>query len=80
VLHTAFDHARFARELRACLHRWLITDDDSPEVRRHFAFPGAHIYEWQLQYGMNNFGRSYAPKGRELFITNYKVAPQINSD
>lgn len=74
ALHTAFDHARFARLLAACPHRWLITYDDSAAVRRNFAFPGAHIYEWQLQYGMNNFGRTYAPKGKELFITNYPVA------
>ncbi|MFL6211262.1 MAG: DNA adenine methylase [Pyrinomonadaceae bacterium] len=73
ALHTNFDHARFARLLQACRHKWLITYDDSPEVRRNFAFSGAHIYEWQLQYGMNNFGRTYAPKGKELFITNYPV-------
>jgi DNA adenine methylase len=74
ALHTNFDHARFARLLQACRHKWLITYDDSPAVRRNFSFPAAHIYEWQLQYGMNNFGRTYAPKGKELFITNYPVA------
>jgi DNA adenine methylase len=74
VLHTSFDHTRFARALAACPHKWLITYDDSPAVRRNFAFSGAHIYEWQLQYGMNNFGRTFAPKGKELFITNYPVA------
>ena len=55
--------------MKNCLHRWLITYDDSPEIREFFSF--AHIVEWQLQYGMNNYGRSYAPKGKELFIKNY---------
>lgn len=73
ALHTSFDHVRFARALEQCPHKWLITYDDSPAVRRNFSFAGAHIYEWQLQYGMNNFGRTFAPKGKELFITNYPV-------
>ena len=29
---------------------------------------------------MNNFGRSYAPKGKELFITNYPVLPQAQPE
>ena len=80
ALHTSFDHARFARALQACRHKWLITYDDSPVVRENFNFDGAYIYEWQLQYGMNNFGRSYAPKGKELFITNYLVLPQARPE
>lgn len=68
-LHTAFDHQRFAAAMKNCPHRWLITYDDSPEIRELFSF--AHIVEWQLQYGMNNYRRSYAPKGNELFIKNY---------
>lgn len=68
-LHTSFDHERFAETMRNCPHRWLITYDDSPEIRNLFSF--ANILEWQLQYGMNNYGRSYALKGNELFIKNY---------
>lgn len=68
-LHTSFDHQRFAENMRRCPHRWLITYDDSPEIRELFHF--ANITEWQLQYGMNNYGRSYAAKGNELFIKNY---------
>ncbi|MCS6872791.1 MAG: DNA adenine methylase [Anaerolineae bacterium] len=69
VLHTTFDHMRFAQALRACQHRWLATYDDSPLVRKLFGF--AHIVAWQLQYGMNNVGRRTAEKGAELFIRNY---------
>jgi len=72
-LHTCFDHQRFARLMAECNHQWLITYDDCEEVRQNFAF--AHIYEWELQYGMNNYMQKKADKGRELFISNYPVEP-----
>lgn len=70
-LHTFFDHQRFAELMRDCPHKWLITYDDCEEVRDNFAF--AFIYEWTLQYGMNNYKQEKAKKGDELFITNYPV-------
>jgi DNA adenine methylase len=69
VLHTNFSHDEFAHEMRKCEHSWLITYDDSPEIRANFSF--ANIYEWELQYGMNNYKQGKAEKGSELFITNY---------
>lgn len=68
-LHTAFDHAQFAENMRKCPHKWLITYDDSPIIRELFAF--AEIQEWTLQYGMNNYRKTSAAKGNELFIKNY---------
>jgi DNA adenine methylase len=68
-LHTDFDHERFADNMRNCQHQWLITYDDSPEVRKLFNF--AHISDWSLQYGMNNYKQTSAAEGRELFIKNY---------
>jgi DNA adenine methylase len=68
-LHTGFDHERFAADLQKCTHRWLLTYDDSEEVRDLFHF--AKIVEWELQYGMNNFKQKTAAKGKELFIKNY---------
>jgi len=70
-LHTSFDHDRFAQLLKECNHLWLITYDDCPEIRKNFQF--ANIYEWELQYGMNNYKQDRAAKGKELFITNYKI-------
>mgnify|MGYP000473181688 CR=1 FL=1 len=70
-LHTSFDHDRFAQLLKECNHPWLITYDDCPETRKNFQF--ANIYEWELQYGMNNYKQDRAAKGKELFITNYKI-------
>ena len=69
VLHTSFVHDEFARQMKKCRHSWLITYDDSPEIRANFSF--ANIYEWELQYGMNNYKQGKAEKGNELFITNY---------
>jgi len=40
-------------------------------VRENFQF--AQIYEWELQYGMNNYKQEKANKGSELFISNYSV-------
>jgi DNA adenine methylase len=70
-LHTFFDHKRFAQLMKDCPHKWLITYDDCEEVRSNFSF--AFIYEWKLQYGMNNYKQEKAKKGDELFITNYPV-------
>ena len=57
--------------LQQCHHRWLITYDDSPQIRENFQW--ANISAWELQYGMNNYKQSGAAKGKELFITNYEV-------
>lgn len=70
-LHTSFDHSRFAKIISECSHKWLITYDNCEQVRRSFSF--AYIYEWELQYGMNNYKKEKAQKGKELFITNYPV-------
>jgi DNA adenine methylase len=70
-LHTFFDHNRFAKLMQDCSHQWLITYDDCEQVRENFAF--AFIYEWELQYGMNNYKQKQAKKGNELFITNYPI-------
>ena len=68
-LHLGFEHAEFANEMKKCQHNWLITYDDSTEIRQNFSY--ANIYEWELQYGMNNYKQNNAAKGKELFITNY---------
>ena len=69
TLHTTFDHKQFAENMKRCPHKWLITYDDSPIIRELFDF--ADICEWTLQYGMNNYRKDSAAKGKELFIKNY---------
>ena len=68
-LHLGFDHKQFADDMKNCQHPWLITYDDSAEIRQNFSY--ANLYEWELQYGMNNYKQNNAAKGKELFITNY---------
>jgi len=72
ILHLNFDHSEFANDMKKCNHSWLITYDDSPEIRKNFNF--ANIYEWELQYGMNNYKQGKAEKGKELFISNYELS------
>lgn len=76
VLHTEFNHNEFANSMKNCKHSWLITYDDSPEIRKNFDF--ANIYEWELQYGMNNYKQGKADKGNELFISNYSLSLKPN--
>jgi DNA adenine methylase len=71
-LHISFDHERFAKNMKKCNHKWLITYDNSPEVIKLFSF--ANIYEWELQYGMNNYKQESAAIGKELFISNYEIS------
>ena len=71
TLHTTFDHKQFADNMKKCKHKWLITYDDSPKIRELFDF--ADISEWMLQYGMNNYRKDSAAKGKELFIKNYHI-------
>lgn len=68
-LHTAFDHERFAKNMRKCSHKWLITYDNSQKIRELFNF--ANITEWTLQYSMNNYKQKSAAQGQEILIQNY---------
>jgi DNA adenine methylase len=80
ILHTGFSHGEFAGEMKKSKHSWLITYDDSPEIRKNFDY--ANIYGWELQYGMNNYKQGKAEKGSELFISNYvlPIASSANPD
>ncbi|NDJ21625.1 DNA adenine methylase [Nostoc sp. B(2019)] len=75
-LHTSFNHQRFAELLSQCHYPWLITYDNSLQIRENFK--SANIAEWELQYGMNNYKQNGAAKGKELFITNYEVQYDVD--
>jgi DNA adenine methylase len=69
ILHE-FDHERLASCLKKTPHRFLITYDDCPEIRRLYRW--AQVKPWQLQYGMNNCNKKNVSKvGSEIFIWNY---------
>lgn len=74
-LHTSFDHQRFATLVKQCPHQWLITYDDSPTIRQNFTW--TNIFEWEMQYGMNNYKQTSAARGKELFITNYATEQDL---
>jgi len=70
-LHTSFNHEKFAFDMKECKHNWIITLDDTEKIKELFNF--AYIYQWELQYGMNNYKQGSADKGKELFISNFKL-------
>ncbi|MBC8135794.1 MAG: DNA adenine methylase [Fibrella sp.] len=70
ILHTGFDHERFAEIVHACPHDWLVTYDDAPILRERF--DKSALYGWRLQYGMNNYKQAGAAIGAELMISNYE--------
>ena len=57
--------------MKKCDHQWLMTYDDSQEIRNYFQ--DFNIIPWQLQYGMNNYKQGKAEKGQEIFIRNYDI-------
>lgn len=75
-LHSEFNHEKFIKIVKKCQHKWLITYDNCEFIKDNFA--EYYFQEWELQYGMNNYKQSSAPKGKELLITNY--LPSIQSE
>ncbi|MEM8778759.1 MAG: DNA adenine methylase, partial [Cyanobacteria bacterium P01_G01_bin.49] len=74
-LHTVFNHSDFAEAMAQCQHQWLITYDDSEEIRNYFE--QFTIVRWELQYGMNNYKQGKANKGKEIFIRNYEIEQDV---
>lgn len=75
-LHKSFNHHEFAEKMKNCNFKWLITLDDTNEMRRIFNF--ASINPLNVVYGMDNFNGRKTKNGRELLISNYK--PKIEDD
>ncbi|NJK45400.1 MAG: DNA adenine methylase [Pleurocapsa sp. SU_196_0] len=67
-LHAGFDHTRLARTVHGLPYPWLMTYDDSSQIRTLYA--DHQLEAWQLQYGMNNVGGERAARGREVFVSN----------
>jgi DNA adenine methylase len=73
-LHKGFDHERFAKIMKNCQHKWLITYDSCDYIKDLFSF--AHISEWNLMYGMRNQIENLdeinsRQLGKEIFISNF---------
>ncbi len=64
------DHESLASLLKETPHKFLMTYDDCPEIRKLYSW--ANIDGFSLRYGMNNCGLEKKSKmGCELFISNY---------
>lgn len=72
ILHTTFDHYELCEVLKSTKHKFLLTYDDSAFIRD--LYKDFCLKEWRLQYGMNNFKQTNAPKGKELLISNFDLA------
>ena len=77
-LHKSFDHKRFAENMKQCKHKWLITYDDSEYIRDLFSF--ANIQSWNLTYGMRNITEKSDQNGKELFISNYILTTEYETN
>jgi len=71
-IHAAFDHERFYDVVSPCCHNWMITYNDTPEIRERWK--KFNIREWSLNY---SFHRTKTKSGEtkriktELLVTNY---------
>ncbi|MGF1539520.1 MAG: DNA adenine methylase [Pleurocapsa sp.] len=77
-LHANFDHQKFSKLMKQSSSPWLITYDDCSEIRANFEY--ANIYDWEVQYGMNNYKQNSAAKGKELFIANYRPKQNLRKN
>jgi len=70
-VHALFNHTELFEQLKKCPHKWLLTYDNSEFIKT--LYKEFYTIEWELQYGMNNYKKSKAAKGKELLISNYKI-------
>lgn len=77
-LHISFNHQKFSENIKKCSCPWLISYDNCLEIKN--SFRANKIYEWELQYGMNNYKQGEAAKGKELIITNFNPKKSYEFD
>lgn len=70
-LHTSFNHQKLCENLKNTKHKFLLTYDDSELIRN--LYKDFYVYEYSLQYGMNNYKQMQATKGAEVLISNFNL-------
>jgi DNA adenine methylase len=72
------DHVRLADALKATPHKFFLTYDDVPEVKKLYSW--ANIHEAKFFYRVDNSGIRNGSRqiGFELIITNYELPSQSN--
>lgn len=71
-LHVDFDHKKLSDDVRNCVHKWMMTCENSPEMNELFSYAKS-IIPWNLKYGMTNAKNSSTRNGEELLISNYPM-------
>ena len=69
VQFTKDDHYRLVKLLKSTKHKFLLTYDDCPEIRKLYDW--ASIIEESWFYSISN--KTKRTQGKELFITNYEI-------
>lgn len=69
--HHGFPHRHFAEFTKSMKCRWLVTYDDSINVRR--LFRGCYLKPFKIPYTMAISNSENALDGEELFIANYDI-------
>ena len=77
-LHVFFDHKQFAEDVLRCNHKWLMTCDDSEMMRDLFRF--GNFLSWKSPYGMTNVNGRKTNIGKELFVANYSISPDLRHE
>ncbi len=72
-LHKTFDHYRFAKVIKECKFRYIITYDDSPFIRNLFKF--ANQKQWTFTHKMRK-----DKVGKELLISNFTLKDVIKTE
>lgn len=75
-LHRSFNHLEFSQKMKDYNFKWLITLDDTQEIRKMFKY--AFINPLNIIYGMDNVNGKKPKKGKELIITNYDYKSMNN--
>lgn len=72
LLHSNFDHARFVDTLLKSEHRWLVTYDDSEQIRAYFGNdPRIKIRKLSMSYSSSNLHGANSRMGHEIVVTNF---------
>ena len=72
LLHSNFDHARFVDTLLKSEHRWLVTYDDSEQIRAYFCNdPRIKIRKLSMSYSSSNLHGANSRMGHEIVVTNF---------
>jgi len=67
-MHEGFNHAKFAEDVKNCNHNWMITYNETPEIKERFFDYSQHC--WNLTYTMAQTKRSEDEKAQVK--VNYK--------